>query len=153
MSSIADSLYEMKYNPFIYGECVATFYATLRNVERNLLLSPLIIPLCSHGLYKEKISGAVFGEKRSSSIWTIFNEKENLFDLQERINAFEELTELSIQYALINDWITIDENNLMVSNTYLPDKNIQVNKCAKNLGKLFSGLEPLKIYRALGVTP
>jgi len=153
MSSIVDSLYEMKYNPFIYGECVAMFYASLQNVERNLLLSPLIIPLCSHGLYKEKISSAVFGEKRSSSIWTIFSEKEKLFDLQERINGFEELTELSIQYALVNDWITIDENNLMVLSGDLPEKNIQANKCAKNLGKLFSGLDPVKIYKALGVTP
>lgn len=64
MSSVIDALYQLKYNPFKYGEHIASFYSTIQNVEKNLLLAPLIIPLCTHPTFGTSLSSAVFGEKK-----------------------------------------------------------------------------------------
>ncbi|MDC4793210.1 DUF6521 family protein, partial [Acinetobacter baumannii] len=52
MSSIVDALYELKYNPFEYGPYIASFYIHSDELENNLLLAPLVIPLCSHPIYR-----------------------------------------------------------------------------------------------------
>lgn len=54
MSSIIDALYELKYNPFEYGAFLASFYTTIDECENNLLLAPLVIPLCSHPVFGKK---------------------------------------------------------------------------------------------------
>ncbi|MGZ8954921.1 MAG: three component ABC system middle component, partial [Methylovulum sp.] len=71
MTSLADALYQSKYNPFKYGEFLASFYSELTNVENNLLLSQLVIPLCSHHLFSYKLSNARFVGKSRSTLWTI----------------------------------------------------------------------------------
>ena len=98
MSSIVDALYELKYNPFEYGAYLVSFYAAMDDLENNILLAPLVIPLCSHPIFGRKILGAVFGDKKKSSIWSIFDDRTKLYDLQERVDVFKELTEQCIQY-------------------------------------------------------
>ena len=90
MSSIVDALYELKYNPFVYGAYLASFYTTVGEVENNLLLSPLVIPLCSHTTFSKKI----FNSNVRSTIWSIFDDRSKLYDLQERIDGFQALRNL-----------------------------------------------------------
>lgn len=150
--SLADAVYETKYNPFKYSRHILLFYKNIHGVSNNLLLAQLIVPLCSHPEYSQKISNAVFGEKRKSTIWTIFDDRARLYDLQERLDEFKSLTEQSLNYCLINDWIRIDSETLMVS---IGDKNesFNINKAPKNLGKLFSNYSVSEIYTLLGVEP
>lgn len=153
MSSIVDALYELKYNPFDYAPFMASFYTNLNESENNLLFAQLLIPLCSHPVFSNKISGAVFGNKKRSSIWSVFNDRTKLYDLQERIDEFQTLTEQCIQYCLINDWLSIDENNLSLSKSDCTDSVFTQQKCAKKLGQLFSGHSVVEIYAFLGVKP
>lgn len=153
MSSVVDVLYELKYNPFKYGEYIASFYSSIHNVDDNLLLAPLVIPLCSHPTFGNALTGAVFGKKRQSSIWSIFNDRTKLYDLQERIDEFQSLTEQSIQYCLANDWLSVDEHTLAVQNTDDLDAALVLQKKAVNLGRLFSGHSIVDIYAFLGVKP
>jgi len=153
MNTIADALYLIKYNPFKYGEYLTSFYSTIKNVENNLLLAQLVIPLCCHPQFKTKLEGAVFGESRKSSIWTIFNDKTMLYDLQERIDEFRMLTKQSIQYCLANDWLTIDIKTLTLFLSNETKSILTSQKNAENLGKLVSGLTVTEIYAFLGVKP
>lgn len=153
MNSVIDALYQLKYNPFKYGEYLASFYSSLTNIEDNLLLAPLVIPLCSHPVYKTKLEGAVFGAKRKSSIWSIFDDRTNLYDLQERVNEFKALTEQSIQYCFANDWLNIENENLALKYSANGDNLPQLQKNAVNLGKLISGHSVVEIYAFLGVRP
>lgn len=153
MSSIVDALYELKYNPFEYGPYLASFYTAIDESENNLLLAPLVIPLCSHPVYNKKISGAVFGEKKQSSIWSIFNDRTQLYDLQERIDGFQALTELCIQYCLINDWLSVNEQGLFLHKGDGYDSVYTCQKSAEKLGRLFSGHSVVDIYAFLGVKP
>ncbi len=153
MSSITDALYELKYNPFEYGPYLASFYTSLEESENNLLLAQLVIPLCSHPVFSKKVSGAVFGEKKQSSIWSVFDDRTKLYDLQERIDEFQALTEQSIQYCLINDWLSIDDQLLSLEKGDGVNSIFNPQKSAEKLGRLFSGHSVVEIYAFLGVKP
>lgn len=144
-----DALYLVKYNPFKYGEYLAVFYHKLVGVEQNLLLAPLLIPLFTHPFLKEKIRNS----KKTSSLHTIFfqNNKE-LYDLQERIDVLRELTSESMQYCLLNQWLTINSDTL----SFYPSSNIDVIgkiQVAEKLAQLFSSHSIREIYTSLGVKP
>lgn len=153
MSSIVDALYELKYNPFEYGPYLASFYYSLNVSKNNLLLAQLVIPLCSHPFFSKKISGAVFGDKKQSSIWSIFEERAKLYDLQERIDEFQDLTEQCIQYCLVNDWLSVDEHLLSLRKGNEVESVFTQRKSAEKLGRLFSGHSVVEIYAFLGVKP
>lgn len=148
MSSIIDTLYVLKYNPFKYGEYIASFYSSASDINNNLLLLPLIIPLCSYKKYQQKIENARFGKTKSSSIHTVFSDKTELCDLQERIEEFQNLTQASMQYALANDWLLINTTDLTITAS---SQDFEQKKITINLGKLFANRTILDIYSFLGV--
>ncbi|ADD69421.1 conserved hypothetical protein [Denitrovibrio acetiphilus DSM 12809] len=149
MSSIIETLYELKYNPFEYGAYLSSFYATLDESENNLLLASLVIPLCSHPFFGQKIHNSNI----RSSMWSIFEDRTKLYDLQERIDEFQELTEQCINYCLINDWLSVNEQNLSISACDKSDSTCINQKRAEQLGKLFKGHSVVEIYAFLGVKP
>ncbi|WP_331351857.1 three component ABC system middle component [Cellvibrio sp. UBA7671] len=153
MNSLVDALYLTKYNPFKYGEFLSSFYSELIGVDENILLSQLVIPLCSHHLFNGKIERARLGGIGGSTIWTIFSDKAMLYDMQERLDNFRGLTDQSLQYCLVNDWLNIDPKSLNVSFNKSTNKKFINQKCASNLGRIFSNLSVTEIYAMLGVKP
>ena len=149
MSSIVDALYELKYNPFEYGSYLASFYTAVGEAENNLLLAPLVVPLCSHPIFGQKL----FNSNVTSTIWSIFDDRTKLYDLQERIDGFQVLTELCIQYCLANDWLSIDEKSLALRSCNESDSVFTNQKSAEKLGRLLSGNSVVEIYAFLGVKP
>lgn len=153
MIGIIDSLYVLKYNPFNFSGHIVSFYSNLGHVENNLILAPLIIPLCSHSMFKTKLQGAVFGENRRSTMWSIFDDKSKLYDLQERLDEFKIITAQSIQHCLINEWLELDTDNLTLYSQDNNSKTLETHKSAINLARLFSNHSVTEIYDLLGVTP
>lgn len=149
MSSIVDALYELKYNPFEYGPYYASFYTAVGEAENNLLLAPLVIPLCSHPIFGQKL----FNSNVRSTIWSVFDDRTKLYDLQERIDGFQALTEQCIQYCLVNDWLSIDEQSLVLRSCGESASVFTNQKSAEKLGRLFSGHSVVEIYTFLGVKP
>lgn len=153
MTSLADALYLAKYNPFKYSEYLASFYSELTNVTNNLLLSQLVVPLCTQNVFNQKLSNAKFGAKSRSTIWTVFDDREQLYDLQERLDEFKALTEQSLQYCLMNDWFEIDALNQSVTPIQASEAFFVRQKSAANLGKLLSDFSVVEVYSFLGVIP
>ena len=149
MSSIVDALYEIKYNPFQYGAYIASFFTTVGELKNNILLADLVIPLCSHPLFGPKL----FNSNVRSTIWSVFEDRTKLYDLQERIDGFQALTEQCIQYCLINDWLSIDEHSLALRACDESDSVFTNQKGAEKLGRLFCGHSVIEIYAFLGVKP
>lgn len=149
MSSIVDALYELKYNVFNYGSYLASFYAHLDESENNFLLAQLVIPLCSHPMYSQKL----LNSNKRSSIWSVFDDRAKLYDLQERIDGFQTLTEQCIQYCLVNDWLSVNERQLSLAKCEGVDSSFVSQKSAKKLGLIFSGNSVVEIYAFLGVKP
>lgn len=150
MSSIVDALYELKYNPFEYGAYLASFYAALGAAENNLLLAPLVIPLCSHPVFGKRL----FNSNIRSTIWSVFDDRTKLYDLQERIDGFQALTEKCIHYCLVNDWMSVDEQNLALHPCCDETGSTFINhKSAEKLGRLLNGHSVVEVYAFLGVKP
>ncbi|WP_082880935.1 three component ABC system middle component [Methylomonas sp. DH-1] len=149
MSSIVDALYELRYNPFEYGVYLVSFYTAVGESENNLLLAPLVIPLCSHPVFGQKL----FNSNVRSSVWSVFDDRIKLYDLQERIDGFQELTEQCIQYCLVNDWLSIDEQSLALRAVHESDAVFTNQKSAEKLGRLFREHSVFEIYAFLGVKP
>lgn len=149
MSSIVEALYELKYNPFEYGEYLASFYRAIEESENNLLFAPLVIPLCSHPIFGQKL----FNSNVRSTIWSVFDDRTKLYDLQERIDGFQKLTEKCIQYCLVNDWLSVDEQSLALRARDESDSTFTNQKSAEKLGRLFSGHSVVDIYAFLGGKP
>lgn len=149
MSSVIDALYQLTYNPFKYGEHIASFYSSIKDVDNNLLLAPLVIPLCSHPVFSNKLKNA----NTRSSIWSIFDDRIKLYDLQERIDEFQGLTEECIQYCLVNDWLSVEDEDLALQYVASPEDSLILHKNSINLGKLVSGHSVVEIYAFLGVKP
>lgn len=149
MSSIVDALYELKYNPFEYGAYIASFYASAGESENNILFAPLVIPLCSHPIFGRKL----FNSNVRSTIWSVFADRTRLYDLQERIDGFQGLTEQCIQYCLVNDWLSVDEASLALCACCDPGSGFPSQKSAEKLGRLFHANSVVEIYSFLGVKP
>lgn len=149
MSSIVDVLYELKYNPFEHGSYLASFYTAIDESDNNILLAPLVIPLCSHPIFSQKL----FKSNKKSTIWSIFDDRNKLYDLQERIDGFQALTEQCIQYCLINDWLSVNEQRLSLCSGDGSDSVFTSKKSATQLGRLFKGYSVIDIYAFLGVKP
>lgn len=149
MSSIVDALYELKYNPFEYGSHIASFYASAGKSENNILLAPLVIPLCSHPIFGRKL----YNSNIKSTIWSVFDDRTKLYDLQERIDEFQYLTEQCIQYCLANDWLTVDEESLALHTCSDTASSFKAQKNSEKLGRLFSGQSVVEIFAFLGVKP
>ena len=149
MSSIVDALYELKYNPFEYGGYLASFYTAVGELENNFLLAPLVIPLCSHPIFGKKL----FNSNIRSTVWSVFADRTKLYDLQERMDGFQVLTEQCIQYCLVNDWLSVNQNSFSLCACDESESVFIIQKSAEKLGRLFSGNSVVEIYAFLGVKP
>lgn len=149
MSSVVDAIYELKYNPFEYGEYIASFYFSAGKSENNLLLAPLVIPLCSHPVFSHKLNNSNI----KSTMWMVFDDRTKLYDLQERIDEFQELTEQCIQYCFVNEWLSLDIENFLLRACAETTPPFAVKKSAEKLGRLFEGQSVVEIYSFLGVKP
>lgn len=149
MSSIVEALYELKYNPFEYGPYLASFYISMDESDNNILLAQLVIPLCSHPVFSRRL----FNSNKRSTIWSVFDDRTKLYDLQERIDGFQALTEQCIQYCLVNDWLSVNEQRLSLAKFDGVESTFISQKIAEKLGRLFSGHSVVEIYAFLGVKP
>lgn len=149
MSNLIEDLYTIKHNPFKYSEYIYSFYSQIGEENNNILFFPLVIPLSIYSVLKDKLEHAQFGEKRQSSLWSVFPDKSYFYDLQDRIDDFCELSQLSFMYCLTNDWISVDTDNLSIkTNT---QTNCKLIKSAKNLGRLMKSFSIIEIQSFLGV--
>lgn len=147
-----DAVHTYYYNPFKYGSHIVSFYNSLEEVEQNILLLPLIIPICSHPELSKKLDTVRLSGKSRSNFFTKFGNPKEFYDLQERIDTLKALSTQSLSYCMINDGVSFDKSslNILINRKY--DK-VQLNKQATNLGKLFSGLSITEIYKGLRVNP
>ncbi|SSL10738.1 Uncharacterised protein [Klebsiella pneumoniae] len=86
-------------------------------------------------------------------MWSIFDDKSKLYDLQERLDEFKVITAQSIQHCLINEWLELDTDSLTLYSQDNNSKTLETHKSAINLARLFSNHSVTEIYDLLGVTP
>lgn len=154
MISIVDAYYHTKYNPFNLAPLLYNFFDELSGHAGNLIFAQIVIPICTHNELKAKLEKSQFGPQNKSSLWKRFDDKAQFCDLQERLDSFKNLTSQTLQYAMLNEWIHIDEELLSVTTLERPESSsFETTKCAINLAKLIKDLTPIEVYSTLGVLP
>lgn len=155
MTKFTDSLYLVYNNPFIMTPLFTNFFSNLPKTEKNLLLAYLLLPM----VLQTERRKFLLRSNSASSIMTfqkIKAKRDNsrLIGLKASVDHFKELTNHSIQHALDNDWISIDEN--LVVHVHENQKNNQHNlveayKASAKLKNIFKDMDVVAIYRLLGI--
>jgi len=152
MSNAIQSFGVLHNNPFIFGPIFLSFFESLGEKSKSILLSYLVLPLV---LYPESHSFLVEANSRSSMRTMVKIEKRSrIYGIEERIVEYRELTNTSLQYAVDIGVLNVDEklSVCVISNwPTTPICSPEQLKAARNLGRLFKPLDIPTIYRNLGV--
>lgn len=160
MSNAIQSFRVLHNNPFIFGPIFRSFFESLGEKSKSILLSYLVLPLV---LYPESHSFLV-GAISSSSIRTLVEAKSSkgikiekrsrIYGIEERIVEYRELTNASLQYAVDIGVLKVDEKlsvDVILDWPTNPICSPEQLKAAYKLGRLFKPLDVPTIYQSLGV--
>jgi hypothetical protein len=153
MSNAIQSFAVIYNNPFIFGPLFPSFYKSLGEKQKGILLSYFVLPLV---LYPASLKFLV-NAKSTSSIMTMVGKpgkRDRLYGLEERIAEYRELTNISIQHEIDIGMLSIDKNLSASVNSYRSTKSLgfsDYQKAASRLGYLFAPFDVPTIYRILGV--
>ena len=150
MSNAIQSLGALHNNPFIFAPLFPTFYKSLGEMPKSVLLAYLILPLV---LYPQSHNFLVRATKRSS-LRTLMSKRGRIYGLDERIAEYRRLTNLSLQYAVDIGVLQIGENlSVDVVSDWMPDllcSSDQLNAASK-LGTLLAPFDVPTVYSMIGV--
>jgi len=152
MSKTVDSFYTLYNNPFFLSGIVVEFYKHYTTSQRNdILLSYLVLPLT---LYEYSKAGLQRANKQRS-IRTFVKEPERLFGLSERLSEYERTTNMILQFAIDQRYLTINESlSVSVHPDNIPSLNPSIKAhitAAANLAKMLNGVEVVSVYRQFGI--
>ncbi|MFA8341420.1 MAG: three component ABC system middle component [Rhodothermaceae bacterium] len=151
MSKFADSIYKLNNNPFVFSPLFIQAYKNFVQIEKNILLSYLILPL----VLNQNSCKSLKYSKSNSSMQTFSSKNENLFGLTDRIELYKPITNLCLQYLIDNKVFTLNENlSIIIENTdRIPGTNRKDDymKAAAKIHNIFKDFDVISIYRELGV--
>lgn len=140
----------------MFSPIFVEFYLNTPQVERNILLSYLVLPLALYRPSQVAIKNSKANS--TSTIYSIFSERkteERVFGLEERIKSYRSLTNDSLQYAISNGMLALNENlSISIKNSKLANRKLcqkDALTAAKKLGMLFAKYDIPTCYGVLGV--
>ncbi|MGZ6519347.1 MAG: three component ABC system middle component [Bacteroidia bacterium] len=150
MSRFVNNIFKIHNNPFILSPLIIEFFRNTQPKSKNILLAYLVFPLILNEDSRENLQKV----KVTSSIHTFGKKRENFYGLPGRVQAYKDITNKCIQYAIDSRLININED-LSVDVLCKSVKTVKsLNNCAKassNLHKIFKDLDVIAIYRLLGI--
>jgi hypothetical protein len=151
MSKLVNSVYQIHNNPFILAPLIVEFFKHTKPQPNNILLAYLVLPLVLQQDSRESLKGV----RIDSTIHSIGKKKKEIFfGLPERVKAYKELTNKSLQYAIDNKLIKINEElavDVLIKKNTVTNSLKDALKASSNLHKIFKDLDVVAIYRLLGI--
>lgn len=150
MTKLTDNLRIIHNNPFIMAPLFTNFFYSLTESENNYLFCYLLLPL----VLKKDRRNFILNSKSNSSIHTFKKNQNHLLGIAEDVQYYKELTHHSMQHAIDNNWLVINDN-LSVKTKENP-QNIQINltssyNASGKVSNILGDLDVLTIYRLLGI--
>lgn len=146
---VSDHLYTLHRTPFALAPVIQSFYQHWEPVEKDILLSYLILPIVTYRPMHAFLNRA----RRDSSIRTMASDTERLIGLAMRVEEFKPITNAAM--LILNA-----ENSLEITpelSVRLLQKPQSINsdksllKYSQKLAMVLSGENVVSIYRMLGV--
>lgn len=137
-------------NPFVLGHVLYSFFAGLPHIDRGVLLSYIVFPLCLYPTSQAYLKNS----NKSSRLLLLASKHERLFGLQDRIQDYKSLTNLTLQYGVDLGVIKISKDMGIELLRDWPGPVVappNASKAAEKLGRLVEAYDVPTTYRMLGV--
>ncbi|WP_440809684.1 three component ABC system middle component [Pseudomonas syringae] len=145
----ADHIYTLRRTPFALAPVIHTFYDNWDGVEKDVLLSYLILPLITYKPIRKFLSNS----NRKSSIRTLTQEASRIVGLELRIEEFKPITNAALLILTSEKSITLNEDMSLVALGEVREENADESllKLARKLAVILTGENVVSTYRTLGL--
>lgn len=148
-TQVSDHLYTLHRTPFALAPVIQSFYQHWEPVEKDVLLSYLILPLVTY----KPMHAFLHRARRDSSLRTMASDSERLIGLALRVEEFKPITNASLLILAAEKSLEIT-SELSVRSLQKPqsvnsDKSLL--KYSQKLAMVLSGENVVSIYRMLGL--
>ncbi|HBN8637996.1 TPA: hypothetical protein VDV70_004240 [Pseudomonas aeruginosa] len=146
---VSDHIYTLHRTPFSLAPIIQSFYQEWEPIEKDILLSYLILPLVTF----KPMHGFLKGARRDSSVRTMTSDASRLIGLALRIEEFKPITHAALLILAAEKQLEIT-SSMSVQTLNKPraanaDKTLL--RYSQKLAMVFSGEDVVSIYRMLGI--
>ena len=124
----------------------------MAEIDNNLLLSYLVFPL---SLYPESQKYLIQRKNPKSCLRILAKEHERLFGLQDRIQEYRNITNITLQHSIDLGILSVNSKQSVEILADWPEGFVSppnASKAAQRLGEFMSKYDVPTLYRMLGVT-
>lgn len=148
-TQVSDHLYTLHKTPFALAPVIQNFYQHWEPVEKDVLLSYLILPLVTY----KPMHNFLKWSRRDSSVRTMAADSERLIGLALRVEEFKPITNaaLLILAAEKSLEITPELSVRSLQNPQSINSDKSLLKYSQKLAMVLSGENVVSIYRMLGL--
>jgi len=145
----ADHIYTLRRTPFALAPVIHTFYDHWDGVEKDVLLSYLILPLITYKPIRNFLSNS----NRKSSIRTLTQEASRIVGLELRLEEFKPITNAALLILTSEKSIALNEDMSVTTLGKIREENADESllKLARKLAVILTGENVVSIYRTLGL--
>lgn len=148
-TQVSDHLYTLHRTPFALAPVIQSFYQHWEPVEKDILLSYLILPIVTYKPMHAFLNRA----RRDSSIRTMASDAERLIGLAMRVEEFKPITNAAMLILTAENSLEITPElsvrSLKKPQSINSDKSLL--KYSQKLAMVLSGENVVSIYRMLGL--
>lgn len=145
----ADHIYTLRRTPFALAPVIHTFYDHWDGVEKDVLLSYLILPLITYKPIRNFLSNS----NRKSSIRTLTQEASRIVGLELRLEEFKPITNAALLILTSEKSIALNEDMSVTTLGKIREENADESliKLARKLAVILTGENVVSTYRTLGL--
>lgn len=148
-TQVSEHLYTLHRTPFALAPVIQSFYQHWEPVEKDILLSYLILPIVTYKPMHTFLNRA----RRDSSIRTMASDAERLIGLAMRLEEFKPITNAAMLILTAENSLEITPElsvrSLQKPQSINSDKSLL--KYSQKLAMVLSGENVVSIYRTLGL--
>lgn len=148
-NKVSDHIYTLHRTPFVCAPVIQSFYRNWEPIERDILLSYLILPLVTYKPMHTFLKGA----RRDSSVRTMASDASRLVGLAMRVQEFKPITHaaLLILAAEKSMEITPELSVRSIKNPHEVNSDKTLLRYSQKLAMVLSGENVVSIYKMLGL--
>ena len=148
-TQVSDHLYTLHRTPFALAPVIQSFYEHWEPVEKDVLLSYLILPLVTY----KPMHAFLHRARRDSSLRTMASDAERLIGLALRVEEFKPITNASLLILAAEKSleITPELSVLSVRKPQSVNSDKSLLRYSEKLAMVLSGENVVSIYRMLGL--
>ncbi|MFJ4605789.1 MULTISPECIES: three component ABC system middle component [Pseudomonas] len=148
-TQVSDHLYTLHRTPFALAPVIQTFYQHWDPVEKDVLLSYLILPIVTY----KPMHAFLHRARKDSSLRTMASASERLIGLALRIEEFKPITNASLLILAAEKSleITPELSVLALQKPQSVNSDKSLLRYSQKLAMVLSGENVVSIYRMLGL--